>query len=439
MSNNDNKFFLNLNKKINNNKIKVGIIGLGYVGLNLLYLFSRKKIDAYGFDKSALRIDKVKKKISYLSDLSNKDLKNINSKNLFHTSSYKDIENMDIIIITVPTPLNKNKSPDLKAIEDVMFKIKNFVKKGQCIILESTVYPGATNKTIGNILKKLNLNIGHDFFLSYSPERISPGDLLSRKFKIQNVPKVVSGETKQCLKIASGLYKKIFIKIVKTENLKEAEMSKLLENVYRSVNISLVNEIKIICDKIGINVHKVINIAKTKQYGFREFTPGPGIGGHCIPIDPFFLSWYAKKNNVSSKFIEHSGILNKKIENWIFNKIKKVKKRSKKKKFNIFFIGITYKKNINDVRESPALNLIKNCFKENINVKYNDPYVKSIKIQNKILKSYSFNKNLKNIDLAILTTDHDAYDYKNIYKKFDKIIDTRGKFYKIDNNKIIHA
>ncbi len=432
-------FFLNLNKKIINNKVKVGIFGLGYVGLNLLFLFSKKKIDTYGFDKNLSRIKKIKKKISYLSDLSNKDLNFIKSKNVFHTKFYKKIKDLDVLIITVPTPLNKNKTPDLKAIEDVLIKIQPFIKKGQSIILESTVYPGATHKLIGNILRRKKFKIGTDIFLSYSPERISPGDLQSRKFKIQNVPKVVSGLSKKCLSINSKLYQKIFLKIVKAETLKEAEMSKLLENVYRSVNISLVNELKIICDKIGINIHKVINLAETKPYGFRVFNPGPGIGGHCIPIDPFFLSWIAKKNGVESSFIKNSGILNNKIENWIFNKIKKETRLYKKKVINILFLGVTYKKNINDLRESPAINLIKRCIKDNINVKFNDPYVKSIKINKKIINSISLNKNLEKIDFAVLTTDHDIYDYKKIYKKFSKIIDTRGRFFNINNSKIVHA
>jgi len=439
MNKHKNNFFLELNKKIINNKVKVGIIGLGYVGLNLLYLFSKKKIDSYGFDKDLNRIKKIKKKISYLSDLRNKDLDHIKSQNLFHTESYKKINELDIIIITVPTPLNKNKTPDLKAIEDVIIKIKTFIKKGQSIILESTVYPGATYKVIGNILKNKKLNIGKDIFLSYSPERISPGDLQSRKFNIHHVPKVVSGVSKKCLSINSKLYKKIFLKIVKAGNMEEAEMSKLLENVYRSVNISLVNELKIICDKININIHKVINLAETKPYGFRVFNPGPGIGGHCIPIDPFFLSWLAKKNGVRSSFIENSGILNDKIENWIFKKIKKEINQIKKKTINLLFLGITYKKNINDVRESPAINLIERCLKNKINVKYNDPYVKSIKIKNRILNSTSLEQNFKKIDLVILTTDHDVYNYKKIYNKFNKIIDTRGRFYNIDNTKIVHA
>ena len=434
-----NNFFKNLDRKIKTNKFKVGVVGLGYVGLNLLYLFSKNKINVFGFDKDLKRINQIKNRKSYLSDLENKDLKHINPKNLFHSVLYKNISDLDIIIITVPTPLNKNKTPDLKAIEDVIHKIKKYLKKGQLIILESTVYPGATDKVIGKILKKSNFKIGKDFFLSYSPERISPGDLVSRKFNIYNVPKVVSGMSNNCLNLSFSLYKKIFKMVVKAGNLEEAEMSKLLENVYRAVNISLVNEIKIICDKIGLNVNKVIDIAKTKPYGFREFRPGPGIGGHCIPIDPFFLSWYAKKHNVSSKFIEHSGIINKKIQDWIFNKIKNIRKKSKKNKFNVLFIGITYKKNINDDRESPAIELMKSCIKDKINVSYNDPYIKSIKLQNKIFKSTSLNRKMKNIDLAILTTDHDIYNFKTIYKKFNKIIDTRGKYYKLINDKLIHA
>ena len=439
MNINQKSTYLNLKKKIHNNKMKVGIVGLGYVGLNLLYLFSKKKINTYGFDKNLQRINQIKKNISYVSDLSNNDLRDIDKKNLFHTNSYKDIQEMDFIIITVPTPLAKNRSPDLKAIENVMSKIKKYLKKGQCIVLESTVYPGATRNVVGNVLKKKRLKIGENIFLSYSPERISPGDAISRKFNIRNIPKVVSGYSKECLTLSSELYKKIFYQVVKAEKLEEAEISKLLENIYRSVNISLVNEIKIICDKIGLNVNKVIDLSKTKPYGFTEFRPGPGIGGHCIPIDPFFLSWYAKKNNVSSKFIEHSGSVNKKVQSWIFHKIKKIKTQSKKKSFNVFFIGVTYKKNINDERESPAINLIEACLKNNITVQYNDPYIKYLMVNNKKLKSMSLYKNKKIVDLAILTTDHDIYNYKKIYKFFDKIVDTSGRYYKIDNKKIIHA
>lgn len=439
MQSSQNLIYLNLQKKILKNQMKVGIIGLGYVGLNLLYLFSKKRVNAYGFDKNLQRINHIKKNKSYVSDLKNNDLKDINKKNLFHTRSYKNIKNMDVIIITVPTPLAKNKSPDLKSIKDVILKIKKYLNKGQCIILESTVYPGVTNKIIGNILKKKGLKIGENIFMSYSPERISPGDAISRKFNIRNIAKVVSGYSKNCLSLSSNLYQKIFNKVIKSESLEEAEMSKLLENSYRSVNISLVNEIKIICDKIGLNINKVIDLAKTKPYGFTEFRPGPGIGGHCIPIDPLFLSWYAKKNNVSSKFIEHSGNVNLKLQKWIFNKIKKNKMKSKKKSFNVFFIGVTYKKNINDDRESPAINLIKMCLKNKFSVQFNDPYINQIKVNNKNLKSTSMYKNKKVIDLAILTVDHDIYDFKKIYNFYDKILDTRGKYYKSEDKKIIHA
>ncbi len=434
-----NLIYLNLRKKILKNQVKVGIVGLGYVGLNLLYLFSKKRINVYGFDKNLQRINHIKKNKSYVSDLKNDDLIDINKKNLFHTRSYKNIKYVDVIIITVPTPLAKNNSPDLKSIEHVIFKIKKYIKKGHCIILESTVYPGVTNKIIGNILRKKGLKIGENIFMSYSPERISPGDAVSRKFNIRNIAKVVSGYSKNCLTLSSNLYQKIFNNIIKSENLEEAEMSKLLENSYRSVNISLVNEIKIICDKIGLNINKVIDLAKTKPYGFTEFRPGPGIGGHCIPIDPFFLSWYAKKNNVSSKFIEHSGNVNIKLQKWIFNKIKKYKINSKKKIFNVFFIGVTYKKNINDDRESPAINLIKMCLKNKISVQFNDPYINQLKFRNKNLRSTSMYKNKKVIDMAILTTDHDAYDFKKIYNYYDKILDTRGKYYKSEDKKIIHA
>ena len=253
------------------------------------------------------------------------------------------------------------------------------------------------------------------------------------------MPKVVAGYSQNCLNISSKIYKKIFSNIAKTKNLQEAEMSKLLENTYRAVNISLINEIKIICDKVGLNVHKIINLAKTKPYGFTRFNPGPGIGGHCIPVDPFFLSWSAEKNKVASNFIKYSGILNSKIKNWIFKKILTISKKMKKKRLNVFFIGITYKKNINDTRESPAIDIMKKCIKNKMNVSFNDPFVKKIKINGKNINSHSLNRNLRNIDIAILTTDHKVFNFNEIFKKFNLIIDTRGKYFYSNDKKIIHA
>jgi len=438
MKNQEPNYYRNLLKKINEKKVKVGVIGLGYVGLNLLYLFS-KKINSFGFDKNLQRIKKIKKYDSYLSDINNSDLKNIKPENLYHSKSFKKITEMDVIIITVPTPLNSNNSPNIRDIENVIKKIIRFLKFGQCIILESTVYPGATEKILGKTLEKFKFSIGKNFFLSYSPERISPGDLMPRGIKIQNVPKVVAGYSNNCLNIASKIYKLVFYNLAKTNNLKEAEMSKLLENTYRAVNISLINEIKIICDKVGLNIHKIINLAKTKPFGFTRFNPGPGIGGHCIPVDPFFLSWYAEKNKVASNFIKYSGKLNSKIKNWIFKKILTIGKKMKKKRLNVFFIGITYKKNINDIRESPAIDIMKKCIKNKMNVSFNDPYVKKIKINGKNINSHSLNRNLRNIDIAILTTDHKVFNYNDIFKKFNLIIDTRGKYSYSNDKKIIHA
>lgn len=438
MKNLKNQTYITLLNKIKANDEKIGIIGLGYVGLNLLSLFSKKNLNVFGFDRNLIRINLLKKRKSYLSDLSNNDLNKIKSKNIFHTSKFKEISAMDIIIITVPTPLNKDKSPNIKEVEDVINKIKKFLKFGQLVVIESTVYPGATKQIVLKKVNNNNLNAGENFFLSYSPERISPGDLLPRNITIKDVPKVVSGYSKNCIKLTKNIYEKIFKRIVLSDSLEEAEMSKLLENTFRAVNIGLVNEIKIICDKVGINVHKVINLAKTKPYGFTKFDPGPGIGGHCIPIDPFFLSWYAEKNNVSSNFIKHSGIINKIVKDWIFKKILDIEKRPKKK-LNIFFLGVTYKKNVNDIRESPAIYLMDKCLKNKINVKFNDPFVQTIEVNKKKINSTSLNSNLNSIDVAILTADHDQYNYEKIYNKFRIIIDTRGRYQNLKNSKIIHA
>ena len=416
-------YYEELKKKIKKNKAIVCVIGLGYVGSAIIEKFDSKNFRTIG-------IDKDKRKFTFLS-----------KKKMKLTTEYKFIDLADIIIIALPTPLKNNMSPDLSYIEGCMQKIKPYLKKGQLISLESTTYPGTTEEIILPILKKKNFTISKDFFLVYSPERISPEIKVKNKkikYKFHNTPKIYSGYSNQCKSLAALLYKKVTKKVILASSLKMAETTKMIENIFRSINIGLVNEIKIICDKVGINVHKVINLAKTKPYGFTKFDPGPGIGGHCIPIDPFFLSWYAEKNNVSSNFIKHSGIINKIVKDWIFKKILDIEKRPKKK-LNIFFLGVTYKKNVNDIRESPAIYLMDKCLKNKINVKFNDPFVQTIEVNKKKINSTSLNSNLNSIDVAILTADHDQYNYEKIYNKFRIIIDTRGRYQNLKNSKIIHA
>ena len=421
--------------KIKTKKIKVGIIGLGYVGLPLAIRFLNSKIKVLGIENNTNKIQLIKKGVCYIE---NKKFRNDKYFKEFRnnvTNEYSKLSNVDIVIVCLPTPLTKSNKPDISILKKCALKITKFLKEGQIFILESTVYPGATVEIFKILNKEGKFKLGNNFFLSFSPERENPGDKL---FSYKYTPKVVSGYTTKCSKIAFDIYKLIARKVFLAKTIKVAEMSKLLENTFRAVNIGLVNEIKIICDKVGINVHKVINLAKTKPYGFTKFDPGPGIGGHCIPIDPFFLSWYAEKNNVSSNFIKYSGIINKKIKDWIFKKILDIEKISKKK-LNLFFLGVTYKKNINDTRESPAIYLIDKCLKNKINVKFNDPFVQTIEVNKKKINSTSLNSNLNSIDVAILTADHDQYNYEKIYNKFKIIIDTRGRYQNLKNSKIIHA
>ncbi len=303
-------------KKIRQKKITIGIVGLGYVGLPLARTFCKKKIKVFGFDIDKKKINKLKKGISYINYFKNSDIIKMH-KNFQCFSTFEKISNCDAIILCLPTPIKKNKSPEMKYIINSMELLKKFLRSNQILSLESTTYPGTTEEIILPYLKKFDL--GNDFFLIYSPEREDPGN---KKFSNEKIPKVVGGYSKKCLKLGSLLYKLMGTKIIKVSSLKVAEMTKLLENIYRSVNIGLVNELKMLCNKMNVNIFEIINAAKTKPFGFHAFYPGPGYGGHCIPIDPFLLSWKAKKYNFKTKFIELSGKINKNIPKIICGKFK---------------------------------------------------------------------------------------------------------------------
>ena len=365
-------------------------------------------------------------------------MKEINH-NFTPTTNYHKIIESDIIIYCLPTPLKKNKSPDMSYIKEAVNNSKNYFKKGQVISLESTTYPGTTNDFFAKILKNKKFTIGHDIFLIYSPEREDPGN---ERFHISNTPKIVAGYTNECMLIGKQLYKIISKKIHITRTINIAEISKLFENVYRSVNISLVNELKILCNEMNIDIFEVINAAKTKPFGFNAFYPGPGLGGHCIPIDPFLLSWKVKKYGLNADFIELSGKINEKMPLFVFEKIKKTLKKidsfSKKK---ILLIGAAYKKNISDTRESPFVKLAELLISKKIDFDYHDPFVKKIYISNKkiLRKCLNFNySKLKKYDLVVIITDHDFYNYKEILNNSKKIIDTRGRF-DLSNKKVIRA
>ena len=413
-------------RNLSRKKAIIGVIGLGYVGLPRCIQFLKSNFKVYGFDNDKTKLLYLNKKKSYLSNLPSKILKKY-SKNFIATNNFKLINKVDIIIICLPTPIKKNFSPDLSIVKNVLKKIKNNLRKGQAISFESTTYPGTTEELILPYLKKFN--IGKNFFLIYSPERDDPGSNYDGK----KIPKLVSGYTKECLLIGEKIYKSVVNKPVKVSSLKVAEMSKLYENIFRSINISLVNETKIILKKLNIDISEVINAAKTKPFGFMPFYPGPGYGGHCIPIDPYYFIWLAKKFKINSKFIELSGKINSSIPEWICKQIKiELKKKSQKiKNSKILIIGIAYKKNINDDRESPAYKLIEILLKKyNCKVSYYDPYINIIKVKNsKKFKNKSIKleeKKLKSFDFSILVTDHDSIDYQKIKKNIKIIFDTRN-------------
>ncbi len=417
----NNYFKINI-EKIHDQHLNISIIGLGYVGLNLLLHFSKTKNKIYGIDIDKKKISKIKKGKSYINYISDQKIKNVIKKSRF-SNNYESIKISDVIILCLPTPLKNNK-PDLSYLKKTCHKIKNKLKRGSIIILESTSYPGTTEDFIYKNLNLDNFQIGKNIFLGFSPEREDPGN---KKFSLTKIPKVVSGKSIKCLKLIEQIYKLIIPKVVKANSIKVAETSKLLENVYRAVNVTLVNEIKLITDKLKIDIFDVIKIAKTKPFGFQAFYPGPGLGGHCLPIDPLYLSYIAKKLGVRSTFIELTKKINSKIPLLIYSKLKFYLKN---KNSRILILGITYKPNVNDLRESAGIRLIEIISKNNkYKVDYSDPYVDRVNVLDKKYKSVKINKqNIRKFDCIVLITNHKKFKYDIIKKNSKLILDTRGKF-----------
>ena len=416
-------------EKIRLKKFSVVVVGLGYVGLPLFLRFKNKGIKVFGIDNDKKKISNLKNGRSYISDIKDNDLSFIKKNRELVSTSFDLIKKSDVIILCLPTPLKKDKKPDLSYLSNAIKILNSYLDKGKILIIESTVYPGATNKLLQKI-KKNKFKIGNDFFLGYSPERENPGD---KKFSYNFTPKLVSGYTKNCIKLMKAIYKYIVKKPIATKTIEIAETSKLLENMYRSVNISLVNELKIICKKIGLDVFDVIEAASTKNFGFQKFSPGPGMGGHCIPIDPYYLSWVSKNKGYEPKFIKTSGDLNSLMPRWIVQNIIQNFKlfKLKYKNSKVLLIGVSYKKNIGDDRESPVFSIIKELKKYSINYDYFDPFFSQIKKgRNFKDKKKSINLNPANIRkylATVIITDHDHIDYELLCKNSKLIFDTRYK------------
>ena len=426
--------------KLKKKKSTIAIIGLGYVGLPLAIAYCNAGYKVIGFDIDLEKVKKINHSKSYIKNIPSEKIQKCKKKGLEATNKFNNILHADAIIICVPTPLNKYREPDLSFVTKTFDTILPFLKKGQIISLESTTYPGTTEEELLPRLEKSKFKIGKDIFLVYSPEREDPGNL---HFQTKNMPKVVGGLSNNCTKLGKALYEQIVSKVVLVSSTKVAEMVKLLENIYRAVNIGLVNEMKIVADHMGINIYEVIEAASTKPFGFKAFYPGPGLGGHCIPIDPFYLTWKAREYGLNTKFIELAGEVNTKMPRWVLNKtIDALNERNKAmKKSKILVLGIAYKKNVDDTRESPGIELIKLFKNKGATVHYSDPFIPvfpKIRKYSLNLTSIKINKrNIKYYDAIVLATNHDAFNYKIIKNNAKLIIDTRGVYKKNFSNIIL--
>ncbi|MGP0587914.1 nucleotide sugar dehydrogenase [Paenibacillus timonensis] len=431
-------YYDTLLQRIENKDATVAVIGLGYVGLPLAIEFAKKGFQVYGYDISEYKINLLKRGESYIQDVNSSEIGSLNGR-FVPTSESNILLEADIISICVPTPLTKYQQPDLTYIVSAIDNIKTHFKPGKLVILESTTYPGTTEEVILKEFTDMGYKVGEDFFLCFSPERVDPGN---SKFNTKNTPKVVGGVTDRCNTLGGKYYGSIINDIVSVSSPKVAEMTKLMENTFRSINISFVNEMAIMCDKLGIDVWEVIEAAKSKPFGFMPFYPGPGIGGHCIPLDPMYLSWKAKGYNFFSRFIELAQDINKHMPEYVIQRLMHALNKVGKPLYNskVLILGMSYKPNIDDLRESPGLELFELLRQNGAEVFYNDPYVASFKDTDgsdvfSIELNYS---DLANFDCILLATNHSFYNYEEVYRNSSLIFDTRNGFKNIhDSTKIV--
>ncbi len=432
-----------LEQKIKSKKAIIGVVGLGYVGLPLAVEFANKGFKTIGIDLSNWKVEKINKGENYIQDVNDKELeKVVKKKFLVAKNNYDSVPDMDVIYICVPTPFTENKEPDISYIVNASEEIAKGLRKGQLVILKSTTFPNTTEGIVQPILERTGLKAGKDFYLAFSPERIDPGN---KVWTTKNTPVVVGGVTKKCTDLAALSNQQIISKVVKVSNPKVAEMEKLLENIFRSVNIALVNEMALLCDRMGgINIWEVIEAASTKPFGFMPFYPGPGIGGHCILIDPYYLEWQARAYDFVTHFIRIAAETNENmpfyVKHMILREISQTDKSIQNSK--ILFLGAAFKKDVDDTRHSPAIKVMELLLKDycDLQLMYNDPYVPEIEVNGLKLNSVKLTKKLLNeMDLVVITTNHSIYDYDFIVKNSRRVIDTRNATKNVKNgqNKIV--
>jgi UDP-N-acetyl-D-glucosamine dehydrogenase len=434
---------MDLIDKINQKQALVGVIGLGYVGLPLVLRFGEVGFKILGFDSDDQKVLKLNAGESYIKHIPGAGIAKLRqNRQLETTADMQRLSEPDVLLICVPTPLDANREPDLTYVVDTTKLIGAVMRPGQLISLESTTYPGTTDAVMLPLLPK-ELAVGEDYYLVYSPEREDPGNL---QFEVRTIPKVVGGMTPACLEHGVALYSQIIDRVVPVSSTRAAELSKILENTYRAVNIALVNELKMLCLRMGIDVFEVIEASKTKPFGFQAFYPGPGLGGHCIPIDPFYLTWKAREYDFSTRFIELAGDINSNMPYFVVTRVMEILNEHGKalKNAKILVLGLAYKKDIDDNRESPAMKIIQILKEKGAVVEYNDPHIprcagmrhypgvnlSSVELSDTVLES---------VDCILLVTDHSAYDYGRIASKAKLIVDTRNAFKGISGNHIFQA
>jgi UDP-N-acetyl-D-glucosamine dehydrogenase len=422
-----NALFTGLTQKIKQRRATLSVIGLGYVGLPLAVEMARAGIKVFGIDVDPAKVKAVNSGKSYVQDVSSKDLAAAVRRGMLSaTLDYRVLGRSDIVDICVPTPLRKTKDPDISYIIAALDQIAKYLKRGQLVILESTTYPGTTEEVILTKLEERGFKVGEDFFLAFSPERVDPGN---KAFKTANIPKVVGGVTGKCTSVACEFYRVSIESVVPVSSTTVAEMVKLLENTFRSVNIGLVNEMCLMCDRMGIDVWEVIEAAATKPFGFLKFLPGPGLGGHCIPIDPFYLSWKAKAAGFEPRFIELAGQINSSMPGYVVSKVNQALNASRKpiKGSKVLILGVAYKANVSDTRESPAVDVMRELMARGARVSFSDPHVDRIRVDRRTLKSVRLSPaGLRSYDCAVVVADHAAFDYGMIVKGSRAVVDTRN-------------
>jgi UDP-N-acetyl-D-glucosamine dehydrogenase len=426
-----------LEQKFKAGEARLGTIGLGYVGLPLSVEFASGGLHVTGFDLSVEKVAAVNRGESYIKDVTPDRVKTlVDAGRLRASSDFRLLADCDAVIICVPTPLGKTKDPDLTMVVDAAKAIGDRLRAGQLVVLESTTYPGTTEELILPLLSGKGLTVGESFFLAFSPERVDPGNA---RYNTRNTPKIIGGMTATCTRVATALYGRAIDNVIPVSSTQTAEMVKLLENTFRSVNIGLVNEVALMCDRLNVDVWEVIEAAASKPFGFMPFYPGPGLGGHCIPIDPLYLSWKMKTLNYRARFIELAGEVNSGMPDYVCEVVADALNDREKsvKGSRVLVLGVTYKRDVEDVRESPALDILKILEKKGARVGYNDPYVPELQFDHTTMSSQDLLPSVREADLVVIVTDHSSYPYREIVDAAAVVVDTRNATKGIRSPKIV--